>query len=277
MFCNFSGMSGLHNYARAKAYFDETEWPRNKSGGRHVWEEHQRPLDGKLKWHLRVERHVRGGQETFGLWLYRTEMVRYHPPGEDGFARVLLQTDSRNASRQFMWRSGWSTTAIRRYDPARGCEVVIPLTRNARHDDGYWSADLRVRNGVIDFEGSWHTPMARRVTSTERKRERRTALKPIEHILAFAAQARNAAVTLEYHPRHFINEHTLRLALADDIDAQGALMQWALGRNTTSVQAMKNELLYMLHLQLQDTKVPLPMFIPEADLPCNVKHLVTAD
>lgn len=275
MFCNFSGMSGLHNYAQAKAYFDETEWPCNKTRGSYMWEEHQRPLDGKLKWHLRIERHMRGGQETFSLCLYQTEMVRYYPPGDDGFARVLLHTDGRNASSQFMWRSAWSTHSIKRYDQARKCEVVIPLTRNARHDDGYWSADLRMRNGTIDVSRSWHVPMAKRVTSVERKRERRTALKPVEHILAFAAQVRDSKSN--YHPRHYINEHTLRLALADDIDAQGALMQWALGRNTTSVQDMKNELLGMLHLQLQDTQVPLPMFIPDADLPCNVKRLVTAD
>ena len=273
MFCNFSGMSGLHNYARAKAYFEKTEWPRNKTRGDYIWGDHERPLDGVRKHHVRIVRRVINGEETFGLWLYRTEMVRYCPPGADGFARVLIHTDVRNASSQFMWRSGWSTTAIRRYDPARGCDVCIPLTRNEHRNGGYWSADLWLRNDTIDVSRSWHVPMAKQATSLERKRERRNLLKPVEHILNFAVQTADH----QWRAKKFLNEHTLRCALAGDVDAQAYLMEWAVSQNTAAVSTLKNALLRQLRLPTRDSKVPLPVFSLDADLPRNVKRLVSAD
>jgi hypothetical protein len=259
MFCNFSGMFSLPDYARAKAHFEETPWPATKRDDRHLWEVDQRPLDGKRKWHVRIAKAMRDGQETYSLCLYHTEMVRYYPPGDDGFARVLIQHDSRNASSQFMWRSGWSTRAVRRVDTG-GNDIVVPLGHAARrvsYNYDNWAADLYVKGETVDTERSWHAPIARRVTSPECRQERRSILKPVEHILRFASEAYEKGY---YHPHVYMSEYTAHSAIEGDTDAQAKLMEWALAQNTAALRDIKNALLNVLDLRTLDETAHIPQF-----------------
>lgn len=251
---NTHNMTSIGSFERAKSYFESTPRPRSKK-----WQEHQRPLDDVRATQKRIEKNADG---SYGLWLYRTELIRYYAPDEDGFARVLVAYHPSQSSKAFVYRhyDGYPYFKFTRHDT--GEEIWVPVSSNAFHNDDYWSVDLMVKRSVIDVSRSWHIPVGVRCTSKERKAERRDACKPVEHLLNFAVKT---AEPDAWRPRKHLDRRTAEAAVQGSPDAQQALLQWAISYNSTSPATLKNALLQELHLYTGDDVKPLPMF-PSVDL-----------
>lgn len=92
---NLSGMQSLHSYEACKNYFEKYERPNGSK-----WEVWQRPLDGKTKHHIRLEKHdsiPSGAEPTYHCVLYQTAVTTYYSNGQ-----VKVYHDQRQATREFM-------------------------------------------------------------------------------------------------------------------------------------------------------------------------------
>jgi len=95
---NIRHIGSVNTYAKAKAFYESTPLPKWRT--KRIWEDNERPLQGKYQHHYRL---VKVDEETYELHLYHKIMARFHRPDADGNELRQYAHDGRITSKQFMY------------------------------------------------------------------------------------------------------------------------------------------------------------------------------
>ena len=198
MFSKTHSISSILSYAGADTHFKRYERPATRRGGRPLWSDNERPLDGNNQWHYRLEQGP--DASYYDACLYHATMVRWHRPEQDGTRRVQVHHDERNTSTQFLWRMGWRRD--NNFNFVDGGKACVPMIGNQLREGEYGALDLcYAQDGRVIKERSWHAPLRKAVTKPETLRYRRVMLAFFDTILHMIARVGEGGALYHTGPR----------------------------------------------------------------------------
>jgi hypothetical protein len=163
---NVRNADSVTSYEEAEVLF---RTPLESQG--YGWEEHMRPLDGKRKQHMRIEK----GDGYYDAVLYKTAMARYFKPvrTETGFKRVVwYNTHDSNSSVAF--QRGVLLVNPDRFvaNTTYGTPVLVGM--NPRRSSETFPVRLTYIKNKLDIDESQDAPaQIASITSAERKEQRK--------------------------------------------------------------------------------------------------------
>lgn len=135
-FINTNNINRISSYADAKNYFDSTKKVRS-----HRWSEHQRPLRNTRDTHIRLERSH--DEQYFDVCLYRTALVRYFKPADNGEYAVWLSNFNSTSTAQFMGAQGWYHHMKLNHD---GDDTfMLPISFQTNLANTLWNSEFTVK------------------------------------------------------------------------------------------------------------------------------------
>lgn len=159
-------ITSIGNFRKAEQHFSDKKKPRSAR-----WADNARPLYNTASTHYSL---VKVNEDTYDLVNYRTSLVRYFRPTNEGY-EVWLRGWASNTSWSFLDQHGWATWYRGTHTQDRK-RVKVPLNPYAAGDavingiqipDG-WSAVLYFNaDGFLDLTRSAHRPVYRKVSSDE--------------------------------------------------------------------------------------------------------------
>ena len=168
--------ASIRNYAAAERHFNETKPVKSRKG---TWGSDERPLRKRSQHHYRLKHGTWQGRNFYDLMHYKTTLIRYWEPFDNGDAVVSLLHHGSISSRSFMAAHHWY--ALKKFDTATS-EVVYAGVCSAHSTlnlwfDGreeafgeYFSTHLVLTpEGRLDTTASVMVPVASPVVSEHRK------------------------------------------------------------------------------------------------------------
>jgi hypothetical protein len=168
--------ASIRNYAAAERHFNETKPVKSRKG---TWGSDERPLRKRSQHHYRLKHGTWQGRNFYDLMHYKTTLIRYWEPFDNGDAVVSLLHHGSISSRSFMAAHHWY--ALKKFDTATS-EVVYAGVCSAHSTlnlwfDGreeafgeYFSTHLVLTpEGKLDTTASVMVPVASPAVSEHRK------------------------------------------------------------------------------------------------------------
>jgi hypothetical protein len=178
--------ASIRNYAAAERHFNETKPVKSRKG---TWGSDERPLRKRSQHHYRLKHGTWQGRNFYDLMHYKTTLIRYWEPFDNGDAVVSLLHHGSISSRSFMAAHHWY--ALKKFDTATS-ELVYAGVCSAHGTlnlwfDGreeafgeYFSTHLVLTpEGKLDTTASVMVPVASPVVSEHRKGLRAVVRKEI--------------------------------------------------------------------------------------------------
>lgn len=169
----------LYSYPQAQRHFESRGAVRSKR-----WQANERPLVGtREKWFKLVKEN-----DYYDLVLYKTPLVRYFKPEDNGDHMVWLRGEYHNKTWQFLRQMSWGCWYSEGLPTVGGQRVVVPLVTQVKEPHGLvpvdWSATLVFNSDdKLILEKSDHRPIAVAHSSTEDKEARKKLTAAVKGIL----------------------------------------------------------------------------------------------
>lgn len=171
---NTYDMRCLKNYEQAENHFNIYPAVRSKR-----WDKDKRPLRNTRSTHLAVQKTEHLGVPCYDMVLYRTPMIRYFKPNENGERAIWLQNYSSQSSQRFMWANGWYSGQKILDQSNTPCHVIASFEGNLAHQiwgDAFTCKMVFDADMKLIRDRSAHIPGFKR-SSTATMRARRKILK----------------------------------------------------------------------------------------------------
>ena len=177
---SINNCANISNFKLAQSYFANTPTARGAS-----WRTDERPLidtsSGRRLHHYRMRQNIEDGVVSYDVILYKTVMARFYAPDADGVEQRLYMGDRRQTSYHFM------VSVLRTHPISTQDNRIVPIYANSfLVDENRFSLQLYVKDNIIDFERSKHTPHFIRRSNKADRMARADTLKHLDNFILMA-------------------------------------------------------------------------------------------
>ena len=154
---NIRHIGSINTYAKAKAFYESTALPKWRT--KKIWEDNERPLQGKYQHHYRIVKVEQG----YELHLYHQIMARFWHPDADGNELRQYSYHSSVTSKQFMYHV-LNVTFEQPFQTTTGDAALVPIRGDLRDTELLFDN----RNRLI-VDRSTHMQLYRSISNDEDK------------------------------------------------------------------------------------------------------------